>query len=115
PIALAGTLLQRPMLPGWIPPLAGIVGVIALLAVGAFLAKAGPFAEAPSPTPIALASASPTAAPTDTPTAAASAPPSAASEPASQPPSAPPSPTSPQNEIRFEGFELEDNGLRSDP
>ena len=45
PIALRGTLLQRPMLPGWIPPVAGVVGVVALLGVGAFLAKAGPFAR----------------------------------------------------------------------
>ena len=116
PIALRGTLNQRPMLPGWIPPVAGVVGLVALLGVGAFLVKAGPFAEEPSPTPIAQVSAPPTAEPTAAPTAPPSEPPpSAASEAPSAPPTPPPSPTSPQNEIRFEGFELEDNGLRSDP
>ena len=116
PIALRGTLNQRPMLPGWIPPVAGVIGLVALLGVGAFLVKAGPFAEEPSPTPIAQVSEPPSAAPTAAPTAPPSEPPpSAASEAPSAPPTPPPSPTSPQNEIRFEGFELEDNGLRSDP
>ena len=74
PIALRGVLTQRPGLPGWIPPVAGIIGIVALLSIGAFLAKAGPFAPEATPTPsIAQASAPPSA---------------AASLPASQPPSA---------------------------
>ena len=119
PIALRGVLTQRPGLPGWIPPVAGVIGLVALLSIGAFLAKAGPFAPEATPTPsIALASAPPSAAapsqppPSAAPSVAASAPPSAA---ASQPPTPPPSPTAPKQEIRFEGFELEDTGLRSDP
>ncbi len=121
PIALRGSLTQRPGLPGWIPPVAGVVGLVALLSVGAFLAKAGPFAPEATPTPsIAQVSAPPSGAaslpPSQPPSApasvAASAPPSVA---ASQPPTPPPSPTAPQQEIRFEGFELEDTGLRTDP
>ncbi len=114
PIALAGTLLQRPMLPGWIPPLAGIVGVVALLSVGAFLAKAGPFAEAPSPTPIAVASASPSAAPTASPTPEPSEAPSAASEAPSQAPSAAASPSAPEAHIAFQDWELQDLAVPSD-
>jgi len=118
PIALRGVLTQRPALPGWIPPVAGVVGLVALLSIGAFLAKAGPFAPEATPTPtIALVTAPPSAGTpsqpaSQAPSVAASAPASAA---ASQPPTPPPSPTAPQNEIRFQGFELEDLGLRADP
>ena len=63
PIALRGVLTQRPGLPGWIPPVAGVIGLVALLSIGAFLAKAGPFAPEATPTPsIAQASAPPSAA-----------------------------------------------------
>ena len=63
PIALRGVLTQRPGLPGWIPPVAGVIGLVALLSIGAFLAKAGPFAPGATPTPsIAQASAPPSAA-----------------------------------------------------
>jgi hypothetical protein len=113
PIALRGTLNQRPMLPGWIPPLAGVIGVVALLSVGAFLVKAGPFAEAPSPTPIAIASPSPTAEPTASPSAAPTEAPSA-SEAASQPPSAPPPPSAPEAHIAFQDWELQDLAVPSD-
>ena len=120
PIALRGTMTQQPMLPGWIPPVAGIVGIVALLGIGAFLVKAGPFAPEATPTPsIAQVSVPPSEAaslpasqPPSEPASVASAPASVA---ASQPPTPPPPPTSPQQEIRFEGFELEDTGLRADP
>ena len=63
PIALRGVLTQRPGLPGWIPPVAGVIGLVALLSVGAFLAKAGPFAPEATPAPsIAQVSAPPSAA-----------------------------------------------------
>jgi hypothetical protein len=119
PIALRGVLTQRPGLPGWIPPVAGVVGLVALLSVGAFLAKAGPFAPEATPTP-SIAQASASAPPSVVaPSQAASQ--AASAEAPSQPPTAaasptpPPSPTAPQNEIRFQGFELEDLGLRADP
>jgi hypothetical protein len=121
PIALRGTMTQRPMLPGWIPPVAGIVGVVALLGIGAFIFKAGPFAPEATPTPsIASASVPPTegsSLPASQPASApASVPASApASVTVSQPPTPPPSPTAPQNEIRFAGMELEDSDLRPEP
>jgi hypothetical protein len=114
-------MTQRPGLPGWIPPVAGIVGVVALLAIGAFVFKAGPFAPEATPTPsIAQASVPPSGAaslpasqpPSAPASVAASAPASVA---ASQPPTPPPSPTAQQNEIRFQGMELEDADLRSEP
>ena len=121
PIALRGTMTQRPGLPGWIPPVAGIVGLVALLAIGAFVFKAGPFAPEATPSPsIAQASVPPSGAaslpasqpPSAPASVAASAPASVA---ASQPPTPPPSPTAPQNEIRFAGMELEDADLRPEP
>ena len=120
PIALRGTMTQRPMLPGWIPPVAGIVGIVALLGIGAFIFKAGPFAPEATPSPsIAQVSVPPSIEASLPASQPASAPPSAASAPASAaaslPPTAPPSPTAQQNEIRFQGFELEDLGLRSEP
>ena len=120
PIALRGTMTQQPMLPGWIPPVAGIVGIVALLGIGAFLVKAGPFAPEATPTPsIAQVSIPPSEAASLPASQPPSEQPSVASAPASvaasQPPTAPPTPTAPQNEIRFQGFELEDVGLRSDP
>ncbi len=118
PIALRGVLTQRPGLPGWIPPVAGVIGLVALLSIGAFLAKAGPFAPEATPTPsIAQASAPPSAA---APLAAAVR--GAAVRRRPQPADrrrgladATAPPDRPQQEIRFEGFELEDTGLRADP
>ena len=121
PIALRGTMTQRPGLPGWIPPVAGVAGVVALLAIGAFVFKAGPFAPEATPSPsIAQASVPPSGAaslpasqpPSAQASVAASAPASVA---ASQPPTPPPSPTAVQNEIRFAGMELEDADLRPEP
>ena len=42
PILLRPTLNQLPMLPGWIPPVAAAVAIVAVLGIGSFLAKAGP-------------------------------------------------------------------------
>jgi hypothetical protein len=120
PIALRATMTQRPMLPGWIPPVAGVVGLAAVLGIGAFIAKVGPFAPEATPTPsIAQVSTGPSSAP---PSVEASAPASvaaSASAPASVvapgTPTPPPSPSAVQNEIRFQGMELEDADLRPEP
>ncbi len=82
PIQLRATMNQRPMLPGWIPPVAGVGALALLLVVGSFLAKAGPFTPNATPAPSAVAEAS-SAPPSGPPSAApssgsAAAPPSAA-------------------------------------
>ena len=41
PIQLRPALSQLPMLPGWIPPVAAVVAIVAVLGVGAFLARPG--------------------------------------------------------------------------
>jgi hypothetical protein len=119
PIALRGSMTQRPMLPGWIPPVAGVVGIVALLGVGAFIAKAGPFAPEATPTPSVAQVSVPPSSGTSQPVTQPPSEPASTSAPASvevsQTPTAPPTPTAPQNEVRFQGFELEDLGLRSDP
>ncbi len=61
PIQLRATLSQGPMLPGWIPPVGGLL--VAALALGAvaFVAGLGPFAPKATPAPslAAFATASP--------------------------------------------------------
>jgi hypothetical protein len=121
PIALRATMTQRPMLPGWIPPVAGVVALVAVLGVGAFLAKAGPFAPEATPSPsVAQVSTQPSsAAPSVAESQQPPSVPASASAPASvavsQPPTPPPSPTAVQNEIRFQGLELEDADFRPEP
>ena len=55
PIQLRPALSQLPMLPGWIPPVAAVVAIVAVLGIGAFLAKAGPFAPEATPVPSQVA------------------------------------------------------------
>lgn len=66
PIQLRATMSQRPLLPGWLPPIGGLA--VAALAVGvlAFAFGAGPFAPKASGTP-QVAAVSPTPPPTTTP------------------------------------------------
>ena len=74
PIQLRATLSQRAMLPGWLPPLGGLVLAAVLLGGAAYAFGAGPFKPAATQSPIAQATASPTAAtPTEAPSASASA------------------------------------------
>jgi hypothetical protein len=58
PIPLRATMSQQPLLPGWIPPVAGVAAVVAVLAIGSFFAKAGPFAPNVTPPPSLVAQAS---------------------------------------------------------
>jgi hypothetical protein len=58
------------MLPGWLPPLGGLVLAAVLIGGAAYAFGAGPFAPAATPSPVALATTSPTTpAPTDSPSA----------------------------------------------
>ena len=93
PIQLRPALSQLPMLPGWIPPVAAVVGIVAVLAVVAFLGKAGPFAPeaTPAASQIAAASSPPPSAEAPTPTVE---PPSEEPQTSEAPPSAGP-PTAP--------------------
>jgi hypothetical protein len=73
PIQLRATLSQRAMLPGWLPPLGGLVLAAAVIGGAAYAFGAGPFAPRATPSPVAQATASPTVpAPTESPSAAAS-------------------------------------------
>jgi hypothetical protein len=57
PIQLRATMNQRPLFPGWVPPVAGIAAAaIALAAVG-FVAGVGPFAPDATPSPSLVAEA----------------------------------------------------------
>ncbi len=94
PIQLRATLSQGPMLPGWIPPMAGLL--VAALALGAvaFAAGLGPFAPKGTPEPSLAASL--TSAPgtaSASPSAGGSASPNGSSSPAPSTGSPTPSPT----------------------
>lgn len=94
PIQLRGTLNQRPILPGWLPPVGGIALAGIALSVVAFAAGLGPFAPAATPEPTDVAQVSPP--PTETPTASASeVPTETASEAPTESASGGPTPTPP--------------------
>ena len=97
PILLRPTLNQLPMLPGWIPPVAAAVAIVAVLGIGSFFAKAGPFAPeaTASPSLEAEASSGPSAAPSVVPSQAPSVQPSEA-PPSEGPPTPSPTPRAPQ-------------------
>lgn len=59
PIQLRGTLNQRAILPGWLPPLGGLALAAIALGAAAFAFGAGPFAPAATPSPAAQAGRSP--------------------------------------------------------
>lgn len=90
PIQLRPALSQLPMLPGWIPPVAAVVAIVAVLGIGAFLAKAGPFTPEATAVPSQIAEA--TSAPPSSPPSVA--PPSEEAPSSAAPPSeGPPTPT----------------------
>src|SRR5262249_13132293 len=99
PIPLRATVSQQPLLPGWIPPVAGVAAVVALFVIGSFFAKARPFAPTltPAASLVAAASSAPPRKGPAAPSAGASGQGSGASAPASGAgggaPSASPSPT----------------------
>lgn len=88
PIQLRGTLSQRPLLPGWLPPLGGLALAGVALAVAGFALGAGPFAPAATPSPQAQADVTPSPtvpSPTASPSVEASSQPQVTPSPTPQP------------------------------